>query len=137
YEYKLPNVRRSDCNLILLRRKVQLSRELADRFYKAMQENALYLDLVAKELAEIGTTNPIEVIKRVAANPDNIFSVSIDRFKRRERQWRTVLEPMLGLLLAASEPLGVRHIRQILTVEDDEVRDVLRMLGGLVAEDGS
>src|SRR5205823_5116446 len=123
YEYKLPNLSRSDFGLILSHRRVYLTRELTDRFYEAMQENALYLDLVAKELAETGVTSQVEVIKRVADNPDNIFSLSIDRFKRQGGQWRTVIKPVLGLLLAAREPLRVRHIRQILGVEDFEVRD--------------
>src|SRR5205823_11804684 len=83
YEYKLPNLSRSDFGLILSHRRVYLTRELTDRFYEAMQENALYLDLVAKELAETGVTSQVEVIKRVADNPDNIFSLSIDRFKRQ------------------------------------------------------
>jgi len=136
HEYKLPDLSRNDFDLLLERRNVHLSRELANRFYEAMQKNALYLDLVAKELAEAGAVNEVEVIKRIADNPDNIFSLSIERFKRQERQWRTILKPILGLLLAANEPLGVRHIRQVLAVEDDELRDGLRRLGGLVAEDG-
>lgn len=47
YAYPLPNLSRQDFNLLLEHRKVKLDRVLADRFYKAMQENALYLDLVA------------------------------------------------------------------------------------------
>ena len=136
HEYKLPNLSRSDFDLILYHRKVHLKKELTDRFYQAMQENALYLDLVAKELSEISLISPVEVIKRVSENPDNIFSLAIDRFKRQEKQWRIILKPILGLLLASREPLRVRHIRQILKVDDDEVRDGLKRLGGLVSEDG-
>ena len=142
HEYKLPNLSRRDFDLILDNRKVHLKRDLTDRFYEAMQENALYLDLVAKELAETSSLSPVEVIKRVADNPDNIFSLSIDQFKRQKIQWHTILKPILGLLLASREPLRVRHIRQVLNldngevVDDDDVRDGIRRLGGLIAEDG-
>lgn len=135
HEYKLPNLSRSDFDLVLSHRHVQLDKSLADQFYEAVQKNALYLDLVAKELAENRTVSHIDAIQRVADNPDNIFSLSIARLKRQRRQWRSVLKPILGLLLAAREPLRVQHIRQILAVEDDEMRDGLRRLGGLIAED--
>src|SRR6266487_1565070 len=62
YEYRLPNLSRQDFDLILQHRQVPLSRELANQFYQAMQENALYLDLVAKELGEHGTIPPAEMI---------------------------------------------------------------------------
>ena len=136
YEYQLPNLSRADFDLILQHRSVQLSRELADRFYEVMQKNALYLDLVAKELAETELENPVEVIERVADDPDNIFTLSIERLRHQERQWRMVLKPILGLLLAASEPLSTRSIRYILGVDDEDVRNGLQKLGGLVAEDG-
>jgi hypothetical protein len=136
YEYELPNLSRGDFDLILQHRGVHLSRELADRFYEVMQENALYLDLVAKELAETELKNPVEVIERVADDPNNIFTLSIDRLRIHERQWRRVLKPILGLLLAASEPLSIDTIRYILRVDYDEIRNGLQKLGGLVAEDG-
>src|SRR5207249_7420057 len=53
-EYELPNLSRHDFDLILRHRQVDLDRTLADQFYQVMQENALYLDLVARELAEGG-----------------------------------------------------------------------------------
>src|SRR6266567_6126300 len=43
--YPLPNLSRQDFDLILQHRGVSLSSVLADRFYEAMQQNALYLDL--------------------------------------------------------------------------------------------
>ena len=137
HEYKLPNLSRQDFDLILLHHKVQLDRDLRDQFYQAMQENALYLNLMAKELTEERTaTTPQELIQRVANNPENIFSLSMERLKRQAMLWEKVLYPMLGLLLAAREPLTRRHIGQILGVEDYRCRDGLARLGGLVAEDG-
>src|SRR5258706_1892181 len=135
-EYRLPSLSRQDFDLILKHRGVQLDKQLADRFYRAMQENALYLDLVAKELAQEEIVDPEQIIQRVADNPANIFSLSIDRLKRRESQWDKVIYPILGLLLAAQEPLRLHHIRQILDVEDYRLKDGLARLGGLVVEDG-
>jgi hypothetical protein len=136
YEYKLPNLSRQDFDLILHHRKVTLTLGLADRFYEAMQENALYLDLVAKELATVGAAPAEEIISRVADNPDNLFSLSTDRLKKNRVEWREVIKPLLGTLLVAQEPLTLRHLRQLLDVEYDQIRDGLRKLGGLVGEDG-
>ncbi len=47
-----------------------------------------------------------------ANNPDNLFSLSMTRLKRQPTVWREVIKPILGLLLAAQEPLSVPHIRQ-------------------------
>ncbi len=136
YEYKLPNFSRDDFELILDRHKVHLSKELADRFYKAMQENALYLDLVAWELTEERKIETEEIIQRVSTNPENIFSLSIERLKRQTSLWEKVIYPMLGVLLIAREPLILRHIGQILEIEEYRLRDGLARLGGLITEDG-
>ena len=134
-EYQLPDLSRSDFDLILIRRGVALGRELADRFYSAMQANALYLDLVAKELAEAEEIDPGSLIQRLADNPDNIFSLTVDRLKRQHWQWREVIKPTLGLLLAARTPLGQLAIRQLLGVDGQTLRDGLQKLGGLLAQD--
>ena len=116
-------------------RHVQLDRELANQFYTAMQENALYLDLVARELTGEEASTP-EIIQRVADNPENIFSLSMERLMRQITQWEKVIYPVLGLLLAAREPLSVYHIALILNIEEYRLRDGLARLGGLIAEDG-
>jgi len=135
YEYQLPNLSREDFNLILQHRQVPLERSLADRFYHAMQGNALYLDLLAKELAKQGTTASEAFIKQVADNPEHLFSLSMTRLKRLAVEWREIIKPLLGVLLVAQEPLGVRHIRQILGVDDDRLREGIERLGGLIVRD--
>jgi hypothetical protein len=135
-EYHLPNLRREDFDLILLHRKVQLEKTLADRFYQVMEKNALYLDLAAKELLEAGHLAPDELIAHLANNPNNLFSLSIERFKRQKLEWREVLKPVLGVLLAAREPLGPRSIRSILQIEDERLRDGIQRLGGLLTDTG-
>jgi len=56
-------------------RGVSLSPDITDQFYRTMQENALFLDLVAKELTVArADIPPEEMIKRLANNPANLFS---------------------------------------------------------------
>ena len=135
-EYHLPNLSRQDFDLILQHRGNRLEKNLADEFYQAMQENALYLDLVAKELAEDETAIPAAIVKRIADNPNNLFSLSMARLKRRHSQWRDVIKPVLGSLLVAREPLSLRHLREIIGVDDDSLREGIERLGGLLAQDG-
>ena len=134
HEFQLPGLSREDFDLILTHRQVSLERALADQFYQVMQENALYLDLVAKELHEQGASSPQEMIARIADNPDNIFSLSMGRLKRSPTEWREVLKPVLGVLLAAREPLSLWQIRHILQLEDDRLRDGIARLGGLITD---
>ena len=136
-EYRLPNLSREDFDRILQHRHVTLEQTLADRFYQAMQENALYLDLVAQELANSRGVRPEAIIKRVATNPENIFSLSMIRLKQQKGEWREVIKPILGILLVAREPLAIAHTRQILHLDADRLRDGIERLGGLVINDGS
>jgi tetratricopeptide (TPR) repeat protein len=137
YPYHLPNLSRGDFARILAHRGVAgLDPALVERFYAAMQENALYLDLVARELAQEDAPAPKRVIARIADNPENLFSLSIERLKRDRQRWRTVLKPIFGLLLAARDPLSARALRALIGVEDDECREGLERLGGLLARDG-
>jgi tetratricopeptide (TPR) repeat protein len=135
-EYWLPNLSRSDFDRILRHRGVQPNPTLADRFYTAMQENALYLDLVARELVQPGAPAPEVLITRIADNPDNLFSLSIERLRKDRERWRTVLKPILGLLLAARDPLSMRALRSLIAADDDECREGLQRLGGLLTRDG-
>ncbi len=57
------------------------------------------------------------------------------RLKRQPVEWREVIKPILGVLLVAQEPLGVRQIRQILGVDDDRLREGMERLGGLIVRD--
>jgi hypothetical protein len=135
-EYPLPNLSRPDFDLVLARHGVSLDAELGSRFYTAMQANALYLDLVAQELAAAGAARPENIIARLTDNPANIFSLTIDRLKRRKHLWHQAIKPALGLLLAAREPLSRRAIRQLVGVDSDLLRDGIQSLGGLIATDG-
>src|SRR5260370_22253841 len=137
-EYQLPGLSRLDFDLILQHRGVQISREVANRFYQAMNKNALYLDLVAKELAEQETIPPQDLISQLADNPQHIFSHAINRLKRRPPEWYEAIIHTMGVLLASQEPLGLHHIRQAINderVDDERLRDGIDRLGGLVTRD--
>jgi hypothetical protein len=134
-EYRLPDLSREDFNLILQHHHVHLDSAIADQLYQAMQGNALFLDLLARELVERGPAPLKELIERLAHNPEHLFSLSIARLKRPPMEWREVIKPALGVLLVAQEPLGVRQIRQILGVDDDRLRDGMERLGGLIVKD--
>jgi hypothetical protein len=134
-EYELPNLSREDFDLILRYRHVQLDRDLVDQLYQAMQGNALFLDLLAKELATRGTSSPEALIKQLAHDPEHLFSLAMARLKRQPTEWREVIKPVLGVLLVAREPLELRHIRQVIGVDDDRLRDGIERLGGLITRD--
>jgi caspase domain-containing protein/AAA ATPase-like protein len=134
-EYELPNLSREDFDLILSHRHLKLDKGLVDQLHQAMQGNALFLDLLAKELAERGTSSPEALIKQLAHNPEHLFSLTIARLKRQPIEWREVIKPVLGVLLVAGEPLGLRHLRQIIGVDDERLRDAIERLGGLVTRD--
>ena len=134
--YELPNVSRYDFDLILDHRGVKLDTLRIDRCYQLMQKNALYLDLLAKELAYEEGVQYEQIIKRVADDPENLFSLSIARLKRHPLEWREVLKPLLGVLLVAREPLTGRHMKNILKIEEDRLLGGLVWLGGLIVDDG-
>lgn len=136
-EYRLPNLSRVDFDLILAHRGVSLETYLVTQFYQAMQENALYLDLLAKELREQEALSPQVMIERIASDPNNLFTLSLQRLKRNALEWREVLKPILGFLLAAREPLLYGHLRQLLpNIDDERLRDGLARLGGLLTVTG-
>jgi nucleoside phosphorylase/tetratricopeptide (TPR) repeat protein len=134
-EYPLPNLSRVDFDGILQHRGVRLEPGLADRLYLAMEKNALYLHLVARELRENVVDDPLALLAKVTDNPDHIFSVALERLKRSNKLWERILYPVLGVLLVAREPLALRLIRQIIGIKEVGLRDGLQRLGGLVIAD--
>ena len=134
-EYPLPDLSRQDFDLILQHRGVTLEYKRANQFYEAVQKNALYLDLVAKELLETDNHLPDDIIARLTSNPDNLFSLTMIRLKRDRLEWREVLKPLLGVLLVVQAPLSKQSLRQILKIDADQLNEGLAKLGGLLVED--
>jgi tetratricopeptide (TPR) repeat protein len=136
-EYQLPPMRKDDFERILVRRDVHLERGIIEQLHQALQENALYLDLAAKELHETGALSPQHILAQVASDPSNLFSLSIQRLRRNALEWREAIKPVLGILLVAQEPFLVAHLRQLLpALEDERLRDALVRLGGLLTMTG-
>ncbi len=144
HEYQLPNLSRNDFDQILSHRGVDLEPTLANRFYETLGKNALYLDLVAKELAARRNMTNYEVekvIQQIADDPENLFSLTIDRLRRPEHLWSTVIKPILGLLLVTYEPLVREHIKHLLhfafitNIDGEQLNLGLERLGGLVVID--
>lgn len=136
YEYRLPDLSRADFDLLLARYRLVPPRPVADRYYETMQHNALYLSLAAEELAgyeaEPEQLQAQEIIDRVATNPDRLFSLAFERLRKFRESWREVIRPVLGVLMVAQQPLGQAQLRQLLGLEDDQLKGGLARLGGLV-----
>ena len=116
----MPNLSRTDFDQILQHRRVTLEQTLVNRFYETLNENALYLDLVAKELAELENITDQEVeeiVWQIADDPDNLFSLTVDRLRRQETLWTTVIKPALGLLLVTNQPLTREYLKRLANLD--------------------
>ncbi|RAQ94227.1 caspase family protein [Thermogemmatispora tikiterensis] len=143
-EYQLPPLSRGDFTELLHRRGASLTTELAARCYEALEGHALFLDLLARELASRGGQGPAEVealVERLSSDPEGLFTLALDRLQGEQARWQRVIQPLLGILLVAQEPLTIAALRQLLTLANggaidlNEVRQGLQRLGGLLMRD--
>jgi hypothetical protein len=134
-EYRLPHLSYPDFNHLLI--KWGVVTPAAHRLYTALQGNAFYLALVVQELKAGPIVDLDAFIRQISDNPENLFGVTIERLQWDDDQWKTVLEPVLGLLLVAQEPLDRATIRSLIGVGDVRLRRGLGQLGGLVAQDAN
>ena len=136
--YELPDLSRDDFVTLLTRNGVSLERALLDRFYAAMQQNALYLDLAARELIESPHLTPETLLARVADNPENLFTFAIERLSSggSQTRWERYTQPVLGYLLAAREPLSASALHALIGGSARELRRSLLRLGGLLGQTG-
>jgi hypothetical protein len=134
--YLLPALSQSDFELILQRYQVNLAAVNIQRFYDAMDHNALYLDLVAQELqvyeASLDSKAIEDLITKLSSDPSQIFSLTIERLSQQERYWDKVLKPLLGYLLVAKSPLSADALRKLIVCDQNIIQTGLRMLGGLL-----
>ncbi|MDW8406049.1 ATP-binding protein, partial [Chloroflexus sp.] len=127
-EYKLPPLSLSDFARLLERRGVSLSE--ADRLtlHSALHGNAFDLTFLATELQREASARDVQaLIQRVIANPRDIFRPTIERLKR-EPDWDNVIEPALGVLLSAQEPLSAPALAGILAQKYHRVQDAITRL---------
>ncbi|MGH2510671.1 MAG: hypothetical protein ACRDHZ_25130, partial [Ktedonobacteraceae bacterium] len=81
------------------------------------------------------------IIQQIADNPENVFSLTIDRLRRLEMLWSTVIKPVLGLLLVAKESVQREHLKRLLNlsattqIDGEQLNQGLERLGGFVIID--
>ncbi len=144
-EHKLSNLSHADFELILQHHGVVLEPHIIDQFYRILNENALFLDLAANELAERGPISTAEVetiINQITENPENLFGLAIERLAQQGTFWEQAIKPILGILLVTREPLARMHLKHIINlnrippVDGWQINEALERLGGLVISDG-
>jgi len=135
--YWLPTLSCADFDLVLRHRGVRdLDPALVNRCYAAMVGNALYLDLIAAELAHPAGPAPDELIAQVLTRPGHLFALKLDRLRRPRPRWRTQRKPILGLLLAARDPLSPAAIGDLLGLTPAVCMAALADLDDLLTRDG-
>src|SRR5579859_2878998 len=120
---------------MLIQHKVALEQRLRTRLYQTLQGNALFLNLAAAELESHESVTPEEIIRRLADDPEGIFSLSLGRLKRLPI-WTSVIKPLLGLLFRSREPLSRSQLKQLLAIDSDQLAEGIEALGGLVVNVG-
>ena len=130
-EYCLPPLSEADFAALLHDRGVTLSAHEQSELYHALNGNAFDLAFLAQEIRQTPTTEIAALLRRVIANPRDLFKPTLERLQRYQ-SWDNVLRPLLGTLLVAQEPLSRDALRAILNVTQDRVTTAIERLGGLL-----
>jgi tetratricopeptide (TPR) repeat protein len=130
-EYRLPPLSEADFAVLLRDRGVTLSAHEQSELYQALNGNAFDLAFLAQEIRQTPTTEIAALLRRVIANPRDLFTPTLERLQRYQ-SWDNVLRPLLGTLLVAQEPLSRDALRAILNVTQDRVTTAIERLGGLL-----
>jgi tetratricopeptide (TPR) repeat protein len=130
-EYRLPPLSEADFAALLRDRGVTLSAHEQSELYQALNGNAFDLAFLAQEIRQTPTTEIAALLRRVIANPRDLFTPTLERLQRYQ-SWDNVLRPLLGTLLVAQEPLSRDALRAILNVTQDRVTTAIERLGGLL-----
>jgi tetratricopeptide (TPR) repeat protein len=130
-EYCLPPLSEADFGELLRDRGVTLSAHEQSELYHALHGNAFDLAFLAQEIRQTPTTEIAALLRRVIANPRDLFTPTLERLQRYQ-SWDNVLRPLLGTLLVAQEPLSRDALRAILNVTQDRVTTAIERLGGLL-----
>jgi tetratricopeptide (TPR) repeat protein len=131
-EYCLPPLSEADFGELLRDRGVTLSAHEQSELYHALHGNAFDLAFLAQEIRQTPHTKIAALLRRVIANPRDLFTPTLDRLQRDWNLWERVLRPLLGTLLAAQEPLSRDALREILNVSQDRIQTAIERLGGLL-----
>jgi tetratricopeptide (TPR) repeat protein len=131
-EYCLPPLSEADFGELLRDRGVTLSAHEQSELYHALHGNAFDLAFLAQEIRQTPTTEIAALLRRVIANPRDLFTPTLDRLQRDWNLWERVLRPLLGTLLAAQEPLSRDALRGIIGETQDRMLTAIERLGGLL-----
>jgi hypothetical protein len=131
-EYRLPPLSEADFAALLRDRGVTLSAHEQSELYQALNGNAFDLAFLAQEIRQTPTTEIAALLRRVIANPRDLFTPTLDRLQRDWNLWEKVLRPLLGTLLAAQEPLSRDALRGIIGETQDRMLTAIERLGGLL-----
>jgi tetratricopeptide (TPR) repeat protein len=130
-EYCLPPLSEADFAALLRDRGVTLSAHEQSELYQALNGNAFDLAFLAQEIRQTPTTEIAALLRRVIANPRDLFTPTLERLQRYQ-SWDNVLRPLLGTLLAAQEPLSRDALRGIIGETQDRMLTAIERLGGLL-----
>jgi tetratricopeptide (TPR) repeat protein len=131
-EYCLPPLSEADFGELLRDRGVTLSAHEQSELYHALHGNAFDLAFLAQEIRQTPHTKIAALLRRVIANPRDLFTPTLERLQRDWNLWERVLHPLLGILLVAQEPLSRHALRGILHVSQDRIQIAIERLGGLL-----
>lgn len=131
-EYGLPQLSQDDFAALLDKYGVRLSMSDQEDLHKALHGNAFDLDYLAQEIARTPAVERTALLQRVIANPRDLFTPTLERLRRDYHLWEQVIHPLLGVLLAAQEPLSRDALRSILGVTQDRIKTAIARLGGLL-----
>ncbi|HEY0607591.1 MAG TPA: caspase family protein, partial [Herpetosiphonaceae bacterium] len=134
-QYRLPPLSCDDFEALLHRHEVRLEWHAIDQLYDTLEGNALFLLLATRELVANRALTPSALLRRITNDPNNLFSLAIDRLLYPRATWERVLYPTLGFLYVAGESLSRPILCSLLNAPNWEVREGLQRLGGLVIED--
>jgi len=131
-EYCLPPLSEADFAALLRDRGVTLSAHEQSELYHALHGNAFDLAYLVQEIRQTPATDIAALLRRVIANPRDLFTPTLERLKLDWNLWERVLRPLLGILLVAQEPLSRNALRKILNVSQDLIQTAIERLGGLL-----
>jgi ATP/maltotriose-dependent transcriptional regulator MalT len=122
-EYCLPPLSEADFGELLRDRGVTLSAHEQSELYQALNGNAFDLAFLAQEIRQTPTTEIAALLRRVIANPRDLFTPTLDRLQRYQ-SWDNVLRPLLGYPAGCPGAAQPRcPARAILNVTQDRVTD--------------
>lgn len=132
--YDLPGLNREDFVSLLKQRGVTLSSSIIDQLHTSLREHVLYLKLAVQLFTEHEAPDITEIVARVDADAEGLFSLSLERLSGHS-DWADIVKPILAILTVARAPISLNAIQHISGRDFERVRHGLERLGGLIDRD--